>query len=136
MLPENVWPEPVSPCMAAWQTQRHRIHARSVLARIANKCLGIHRAGKMHVQIGALGKIVQKRPQRLRALVQVGLVDQRGACLALVTCLDRSASGRTLPAQLLYRKAEKPSRLRMIAFQCSPGRDLAGARGFGRHIRA
>ena len=57
--------------------QRHRVHAQAVLAGIADEGLRIDRPGEVDVQIGALGKLLQKSVQRQRPLALVG-ADRRG----------------------------------------------------------
>ena len=56
-----------------------RINAQPVFARVADKALGIDRAGKMDVQVGALGELVQKSAQGRRAVMRGGLVSAGGA---------------------------------------------------------
>ena len=111
----------------AWRlgkVQRHRVHAQPVLAGVADKGLGIHRAGKMNVQVGALGKLVQKRAQRQRPLARYG--SRRRVRRALRPATRACERGQAVRQQ--DEAGEKAGKAAHIAFQCRAGAGTARER--------
>ena len=97
------------------------IHAQAVLARVADKGLRIDRAGKMHMQIGALGKLIQKGVQGQRAAFHGGFVGARGADFGAIWTTQASDALSRPMEQQRQGKARQATQAvgRMIAFQCS-----------------
>ena len=60
------------------KTQRRRIDAQPILARVADQRLGINRARQVHMQVGAFGKVREKRAQCRRARLYRGVIGPFG----------------------------------------------------------
>ena len=68
--------------------QGYGVHAQAIVTGVANEGLGIDRAGKVNMEIGALGEWMQERIDSERSLAHGIVVSARGAGLGAVIGLD------------------------------------------------
>ena len=105
--------------------ERYRIDAKAVLGRVADKRLGIDRAGEVDVQVGAFGELVREMRGGLAA---PGFARKRTHVPSSLVLRCRTGRLRTSAAG--KRKSVRNDRTiracagegeRMIAFQCRAG---------------
>ena len=76
--------------------QGYGVHAQAIVTGVANEGLGIDRAGKVNMEIGAFGKLMQERIDFERSFAHGLIVGARGAGLGAVIGLDCAGSDHRL----------------------------------------